>query len=239
MKPKALSGSDHVVTEFEADYDSYYLSEKLSDRRLKWPDYNLRPKFINSIMDSRENSPSPKTFSPTMLANRPEFIYPQRKMLEREFPVMIEAECKTTYTNHDSKQLPDARISSKKDTAATEGLTTASPSKSPTKSKKEKPKVSKNPFHKEKDKDKIKQAQSTANISPSRANKYKNAVEGWDTPAVDYKFPPSKPKLPTVGEIKPGMSNYSIVTEHLKNGNPDTSLYGIHEGNSHKNENQK
>lgn len=158
VKPKALSGSHYVVTEFEADYESCYLSENLSDRRLKWPDYNLRPKFINSMsVHSRDNSPYQKhSASPSMLTPKPEFAYPQRKVLEREFPIFnIETECKTTYTNHDSKQSPDRNPSIKKNTG-TEGHTTASPSKSPERIqtqnpiKKEKPKVSKNPFNKEK-----------------------------------------------------------------------------------------
>lgn len=240
VKPKALSGTVQTMHELEADYESCYLSENLSDRRLKWPNYNMNPKFLGSMACSRDNSPSPKrVYSPSMLMTKPEFAYPQRKVLERDFPsIHIEAECRTTYTNHDSKNLPDTRNTSTKKGTGTEALTTASPSKSPgkiTNVAKEKPKVSKNPFHKEKDKDKIKQVQSSTHVSPSKSQRSKNAIDGWQAPAEDYKFPPSKPKLPTVGDMKAGMtSNYSVGTDHLHRGNHPTSLNELRDDGSRK-----
>lgn len=233
VKPKALSGGYNMGTEIEGDYESCFLSENLSDRRLKWPDYNIRPKFLAS-MYSRDNSPVQKrTMSPTMLRVKPEFAYPQRKILEREFPVVnIEAECRTTYTNHDSKQAADRNISTKKNTA-TDDPTTASPSKSPERGIKDKqlPKgkkpISKNPFHKDKDKEKLKQVQSTTNVSTSRSRK-RNPLEGWETPAEEYKFPPSKPKLSTVGEMSQMEGGHnSILMGQVKKGQEKTSLHQI------------
>ena len=227
-KLKAFSGNDNVRDDFELDLESHNLSENLSDRRLKWPDYNLRPKFISFLYSVDNYTPPKNNISPSMLNRKPVFDYPLPKNLEGELPTnFMETDNKTTFTNHDSKNVEKRHTSSKKGTG-TDALTTASPSKSPTRAVVDSPpikvkqKVSKNPFQKEKDTAK---QNHTCQTSNSRSKRYKNAIEGWEAPQQDYKFPPSNPKVATFGDIKLEVADHNF--DSISKGKMATSLYNI------------